>query len=377
MQSRQQQEIIESKPEVFALLDHGYQLSNAFANLRMNNNRMQEVANYSAAFMNWFCNYFERDANPNMLMPVNRERDYVFLVTADVSRAYVSVRDTDVASVARYRTFDERPNSGIIDMLVAIVFSFLKDDTIEVSFETEDAREAAFFEAIRLALNYALWGVNVDRYDSVPSGVQLSEAFSRNVDITGKRRVGFANAALSIVLQALGRRTQPLRPRLLFYRDDPNPDVWSSVVYKNKANFTIPLFQGELNAEEEEEEDNAPDYNPNGMLDDEDIDDANDNESVAGEDDQGRRRLIGTKLEVWRGVAKRTKGGLRKGDLKRNKKCKVVSIKASEGAKERYRDPYDQGRSALRSWREAIVENGRRFPESDALGLRRSVMAFQ
>lgn len=375
MQSRQQQEIIESKPEVLALLNHGYQLSNAFANLRMNNNRMQEVADYSAAFMNWFCNYFEKDANPSMLMPVGRERDYVFLVTADVSRAYVSVRDTDVASVARYRTFDERPNSGIIDMLVAIVFSFLKDDTIEVSFETEDAREAAFFEAIRLALNCALWGVDVDRYDSVPSGVQLSEAFSRNVDITGRRRVGFANAALSIVLQALGRRTQPLRPRLLFYRDDPNPDVWSSVVYKNKANFTIPLFQGELNPAEEE--DNDPDYNPDGMLDDEDVDDANDIESVSGEDGQGRRRLIGTKLEVWRGIAQRTKGGLRKKDLKRNKKCKVVSIKASEGAKARYGDPSDEGRNALGSWREAIVENDGRFPESEALDMRRSVMAFQ
>lgn len=341
----------------------------------MNNNRMQEVADYSAAFMNWFCNYFEKDANPSMLMPVGRERDYVFLVTADVSRAYVSVRDTDVASVARYRTFDERPNSGIIDMLVAIVFSFLKDDTIEVSFETEDAREAAFFEAIRLALNCALWGVDVDRYDSVPSGVQLSEAFSRNVDITGRRRVGFANAALSIVLQALGRRTQPLRPRLLFYRDDPNPDVWSSVVYKNKANFTIPLFQGELNPAEEE--DNDPDYNPDGMLDDEDVDDANDIESVSGEDGQGRRRLIGTKLEVWRGIAQRTKGGLRKKDLKRNKKCKVVSIKASEGAKARYGDPSDEGRNALGSWREAIVENDGRFPESEALDMRRSVMAFQ
>jgi hypothetical protein len=42
---------------------------------------------------------------------------------------------------------------------------------------------------------------------------------------------------------------------------------------------------------------------------------------------------IGCKLDVWKGTAMRTKGGLRKQHLKLNRMGTVVSIKASDAAK--------------------------------------------
>lgn len=44
-------------------------------------------------------------------------------------------------------------------------------------------------------------------------------------------------------------------------------------------------------------------------------------------------KTTGTKDQVWFGEAKRTKGGLRKRDLKVNKRGKVVSRAQSENAK--------------------------------------------
>ena len=44
--------------------------------------------------------------------------------------------------------------------------------------------------------------------------------------------------------------------------------------------------------------------------------------------------IIGCKLDVWRGSATRTKGGLRRQQLKLNRTGTVVSIKASNAAKQ-------------------------------------------
>jgi hypothetical protein len=44
--------------------------------------------------------------------------------------------------------------------------------------------------------------------------------------------------------------------------------------------------------------------------------------------------IIGCKLDVWRGTATRTKGGLRRQHLKLNRTGTVVSIKASNAAKQ-------------------------------------------
>jgi len=42
---------------------------------------------------------------------------------------------------------------------------------------------------------------------------------------------------------------------------------------------------------------------------------------------------LGTRLQVFRGTRSKTAGGLTKGDLRRNKVGKIVSKKASQGAK--------------------------------------------
>ena len=41
-------------------------------------------------------------------------------------------------------------------------------------------------------------------------------------------------------------------------------------------------------------------------------------------------KTVGTKLEVWKGKAKHTSGGLTKKDLMKNKRGKVISIKKYE-----------------------------------------------
>ena len=88
---------------------------------------------------------------------------------------------------------------------------------------------------------------------------------------------------------------------------------------------------------------------------------------------------FGTKLEVWRGLAKQTRGGLKVDDLRLNKKCKVVSIDAANAALARYErnaldddgdvKPLAQTRGSARSfafWRSIVREgsNGvrNRFP---------------
>jgi seryl-tRNA synthetase len=47
------------------------------------------------------------------------------------------------------------------------------------------------------------------------------------------------------------------------------------------------------------------------------------------------KKVVGTREQVWAGVAQKTSGGLRKKDLMISKSGKIVSKKASEAAKER------------------------------------------
>lgn len=42
---------------------------------------------------------------------------------------------------------------------------------------------------------------------------------------------------------------------------------------------------------------------------------------------------VGSRAQVWHGVAAKTSGGLRKADLKKTKHGRIVSKKASEAAK--------------------------------------------
>ena len=45
--------------------------------------------------------------------------------------------------------------------------------------------------------------------------------------------------------------------------------------------------------------------------------------------------MHGSRIQVWRGVKKKTRGGLTKSDLTRNKYGKIVSKKASSTAKKK------------------------------------------
>ena len=45
--------------------------------------------------------------------------------------------------------------------------------------------------------------------------------------------------------------------------------------------------------------------------------------------------MHGTRIQVWRGVKKKTRGGLTKADITKNKYGKLVSKKASAAAKKK------------------------------------------
>ena len=45
--------------------------------------------------------------------------------------------------------------------------------------------------------------------------------------------------------------------------------------------------------------------------------------------------MHGSRIQVWRGVKKKTRGGLSKADLTKNKYGKIVSKKASSAAKKK------------------------------------------
>lgn len=63
-----------------------------------------------------------------------------------------------------------------------------------------------------------------------------------------------------------------------------------------------------------------------------------------------RSKVIGTKAEVWSGVAQKTVGGLRKRSLTKNKRGKVVSLKQSARGKQLYKS------NGLRSFKYGSTE---------------------
>ena len=48
------------------------------------------------------------------------------------------------------------------------------------------------------------------------------------------------------------------------------------------------------------------------------------------------KKLVGSKLQVWRGVAHHTKSGQTKKDLMKNRRNKIVSIKQHEAGKKTF-----------------------------------------
>ncbi|KAK9845140.1 hypothetical protein WJX74_011075 [Apatococcus lobatus] len=46
----------------------------------------------------------------------------------------------------------------------------------------------------------------------------------------------------------------------------------------------------------------------------------------------GKLRAVGTRAQVWHGMARHTSGNLTKADLKKNRSGRIVSVRASERA---------------------------------------------
>lgn len=49
-------------------------------------------------------------------------------------------------------------------------------------------------------------------------------------------------------------------------------------------------------------------------------------------DGKGHVRAVGSRAQVWHGMARRTSGNLTKADLKKNRAGRIVSVRASERA---------------------------------------------
>jgi len=58
-------------------------------------------------------------------------------------------------------------------------------------------------------------------------------------------------------------------------------------------------------------------------------------ETITGGSKKDKIKTYGSRLEVWRGLSRKTSGKLTKNDLKYNKKGNIVSKKASDAAKKR------------------------------------------
>lgn len=370
-----EEEINETKEDVSDLLDFGFQLSQRPRTQQW----FREVPPYSSAFMNWFCEYFERESTSDSIFGNSLRHDFVFLVDNDLSRAYRSYKDVTLANPgefarAMFKPAVIGPNNAVIEILTALTLSYLNDMTLaDYLGGDNDDREDRFYEAIRLALNWALWGEEVERYDSVPDARQLSKAFTEGVYQSSPREINFADMQLVLLMQVLGKKRK--RPFMVFYKDDPGSDVWSVVVFKNLRYINIPLYTGPLVEAVVDDDDDAG-GGPDDLNNDNPDPDVILNNEVMSDEEEGPRlrREIGTKLEVWRGIANRTKGGLRKEALMRNKKCKIVSIKASKSAKGRHNNIADPGRAALASWREVVQQNDNKFPNLGAIQERREIM---
>ena len=71
-----------------------------------------------------------------------------------------------------------------------------------------------------------------------------------------------------------------------------------------------------------------------------------------------KRTKVGSKREVFNGTAEKTKGGLRKKDLVKNKRGRVVSIKKSEAGKKSFRNNHAMKKQAQEVKRKALSLRG-------------------
>ena len=319
--------------------------------------------------MNWFVTHFERDISASSIFETKNPRQ-VYLVRDDgFGQDEMEEFLGQLEAAGFYAGFSNvaEPNS-IVSIVIGYVFAQFIDPPLVLGSEAKFDLIVECAAAVDVALKYAVWGLNQGLYNNVPTPDDLVRAFTDNVDANASPTIKIANN-IDSVFSALSQ-TGSRRPQLYFFLDKEHEEggVWNALFVKSKNPTPVPLAVPE-DLEEDLDMDNAPEpdgpgYEPGDAPD--------------GVPRSGPRRTIGTRLEVWRGIARRTKGGLRKRDLMRNSKCKVVSKVASRSASQRYFNPEDNdaGPNEMARWRLAIRENDKRFPHLNSLALRRSRMAI-
>jgi hypothetical protein len=317
---------------------------------------------FSEAVVNWFVNDFERDVGVNAIFGPARP--------AHEMQAYlIHDDDDDVSAVLQDLVLNPMIDAGfevgrglarpgsVLETTIGYMMARFIDPPLYI---TAVAPKRGLVErctsAAKIALEYLL--------DADPTEDDVLQMFEDYANSGAAPTVQVANGIdpIFISLSLAGNR----RPRLYFFRHDGG--AWSALFVKSKKPTQVPPVQPVIDLEEDVDNDNAgPDYDPRA-----------DGVGVGGVPRAGPRRTIGTKLEVWRGIARRTKGGLTKAQLMRNRKCRIVSRQASASASLRYArgDDDDNGPSAMSAWRMAVAEN-RRFPFQNALRNRRVAMAVE
>ena len=322
---------------------------------------------FSEAVVNWFVNNFERDVGVNAIFgparPAHEKQAYLIQdddddVSADLQDLVLNPMIEAGFEVGRGLA---RPGSSLATTIGYMMARFIDPPL----YLTNSAPKRGLIErctsAAKIALEYLL-GVD-------PNEDDVLRMFEDYANSGAAPTVQVANGIdpIFISLSLAGNR----RPRLYFFRHDGG--AWSALFVKSKTPTQVPPEQPVIDLEEDVDNDNAgPGYDPGaaGV--------GADGVGADGVPRAGPRRTIGTKLEVWRGIARRTKGGLTKAQLMRNRKCRIVSRQASASASLRYarEDDDDNGPLAMSAWRMAVAEN-RRFPFKNALSNRRYAMGVE
>lgn len=319
----------------------------------------RELPRYSAAVMNWFVTRFERDISAASIFESNNPRQAYLVKDENFDDDSAAEFLAQLEAADFYTGYSGVDANNVVSIVIGYVFAQFIDPPLVIGSENKFGLLQECTAAVDVALKYAIWGSRQNMYDGVPSPDDLVRAFTDNVDANASPTVRVAKDIDSLfnALSSTGSR----RPQLYFFLDEGG--AWNALFVKNKNPTPVPVPLPEDLEDDFDMDAPEPEYEPG--------------DAPGGVPRAGPRRTIGTRLEVWRGIARRTKGGLRKKDLMRNSKCKVVSKQASRSASKRYGAPEDGdvGPGAMAQWRADILANDRKFPYLNALVLRRSRMA--
>jgi hypothetical protein len=309
--------------------------------------------------LSWIFEYFNRIVAPSKLFPrplSKQER----LMAPEVSQFVAETVDPLTAAGFDGDTVNWEDVDTVSGALAVILASFLRPNIDLDNYLDLGAPLYTIQRVVALAMNSALYEEELDRFNTPPGYVRLRNALA-DVDAPGPNHILVVDGGVPALHAAISNLASN-RPHLFFFKETAGAP-WSAMFVKSRSRTVIQPYVAEEDNFDDAGADNADPFEV-------DILDEGFDESVS----EAPLREIGTKLEVWRGIAERTRGGLVKADLKRNSKCKIVSRKASSSAKERHSRPNDTGRLRMDQWREEVLDNDRSFPNRDAIMQRRYAM---